>query len=161
MRKPILFIASATTAIGLLVSEPSEAKPRPAQFDNADDGYGFCLVDGGDTNQGNPPSSEPGTLCQGAICYCCYDNGCYICDNSGNDCVWDGQARVRGLKQRIRGRLDPVGRPKTVKPGATKVPPRGRTLEPGLLEGGGGLSPQGPGAPGRPIAPPPSPGQLR
>jgi hypothetical protein len=36
--------------------------------------------------------------CNGAICYCCYDDGCWICGNKGeygymlpdlNDCTWD------------------------------------------------------------------------
>lgn len=44
-----------------------------------------------DCLMGNTTDKE----CDGDLCYCCYDDGCWICgfDENGNgymDCVWDG-----------------------------------------------------------------------
>lgn len=157
MRKLIPLLVAATIAPVLLTSSgPGEAKNRPTVGpSDATVAYQLCLADGGDTNSG----TGPGGTCAGAICYCCYDDGCFICNNIGGDCVWDGKARARTIRQRLKGRLDRPAKPATVNPGPTTRPPN---LVPGILEGGGGLSPQGPAATGKPVAPPPPPaGQLR
>ena len=35
--------------------------------------------------------------CDGTLCSCCYDDGCWIC-NAGtpSDCEWEGRYRLRG-----------------------------------------------------------------
>jgi hypothetical protein len=157
MRKLLLLTAAVTIAPALLTwSTPGEAMKRPTvDPSDANVAYNLCLVNGGDTNSG----SGPGGSCAGAICYCCYDDGCFICNNIGGDCTWDQKARARTIRQRLKGLRDRPARATTIKPDTTTRPPR--RLEPGLLEGGGGLSTQGPAATGRPMAPPPPPGQLR
>jgi hypothetical protein len=158
MRKLVLLVAASMIApAALTFSVPGEAKPRPtSDASDANAAYGFCLAGGGDTNAGN----GTGGKCEGAICYCCYDDGCFICNDVGLDCVWDQKARTRNLRLRLKNGIGTV-KP-TVHPGLTVRPPRGGPLAPGLLEGGKGLSTQGPAATGQPIAPPPPPaGQLR
>jgi hypothetical protein len=47
--------------------------------------------------------------CEGAICWCCYSDGCYICNSSGADCVWDpggASSRVEGLDGVFEGQLN-------------------------------------------------------
>ena len=155
MRKSILFTATATIVAAVLISGPSVA----ADNDSADAGMGMCLINGGDSNWGT--GTEADTNCAGAICYCCKSDGCYICDNTGWDCVWDPKARGRGIKQRLKAQLNlPTAKPTSVNPGLSTRPPRIRALESGLLEGGSGLPTLGPAPTGRPVAPPP-PVQLR
>lgn len=158
MRVPILFINAVTTfAIGLMFSVPADAKPRP-NIGDSDAAMGICLGDGGDSNWG---TSTEGYGCAGLICYCCYDDGCYICDNTGHDCTWDGKYSSLTIKRRLRALGLPTTRPTTVNPGLTTRPPRVAPIAPSILEGGG-LSTQGPAPAGRPTAPPPSPPvQLR
>jgi len=159
MRKSFQFIAAAmTTATVVMISGPGVAEPRQ-YIDNPDAGMAACLVSGGDTNWGTSNSPDNPYGCAGAICYCCKDDGCYICDNTGYDCTWDGKASSRAIKRRLRALGLPTTRPTTVKPGLTTRPPRGGPPKPGLLEGDGTLLPQGPAPTGRPTAPPP--GQLR
>ena len=159
MRKPGVFItASMIASTMLMISVPGEARNRPTVGpSDPTSAYDICLTGGGDTNAG---TGGPDGKCPGAICYCCYDDGCFICNNVGGDCTWDPKARARTVKQRLKGLPDRPSRATTVNPGPATRPPR--NLEPGLLEGGGSLSTQGPAATGRPVAPPPPPpGQLR
>lgn len=54
--------------------------------------------------------------CSGLICYCCYDDGCWICNNvvgDTTDCVWDPKYSSRNL---------PSTEPPTISPGSGKVP---------------------------------------
>ena len=76
MSKSIIFLM--TTILALVMSTPSEAKPRPT-VDSSD----ICW---------NGGSSDKG--CGGLICYCCYDDGCWICNKDTYDCVWDGSYRA-------------------------------------------------------------------
>jgi len=165
MRKLVLFITGSLTALlTLIVLVPSEARNRPTVGPSDETAaYDLCLVNGGDTNAG---TGANGT-CAGAICYCCYDDGCFICNNVGGDCKWDGKARARTVKQRLKAPLGSrdASKPTTAPSPSTSrpQPPRGTLKEPGLLEGGGGSSSTlGPASTGRPMAPPPPPaGQLR
>ena len=158
MRKLVLSITPSMIAlIALMISVPSEARNRPTVGpSDPTSAYDICLTGGGDTNAG----SGAGGKCAGAICYCCYDDGCFICNNVGGDCTWDPKARLQTIKQRLKGLPDRPARATTVNPSPAPRPPR--KLEPGLLEGGGSLSTQSPAATGRPVAPPPPPpAQLR
>jgi hypothetical protein len=80
----------------LLAPSPSEAlKKRPVGGAGS---YAACtqdlVVDRGSTWAG----------CEGAICYCCYSNGCWVCDADGRDCVWDAkQKAVQGTTSPVTG----------------------------------------------------------
>jgi len=72
----------------LVLLSPAEAKRRPT-VDNPN----------GDTCFGDPTTDKN---CQGsddgAICYCCYDDGCWICGITplpGDECVWDPAYRTQ------------------------------------------------------------------
>jgi hypothetical protein len=157
MRKPTLFIAAAVTvATVLMISVPSKAEKHRQDL-NADEGMGICLVHGGDNNWGSSSDPDNPYGCSGSICYCCMDDGCYICDNTGYDCTWDGKASRLSIKRRLGL---PTTRPTMVNPGLTTRPPRGGPLAPGILEGGGSLSTQGPPPTGRPSAPSAPAGKL-
>ena len=104
----------AAAVLALVTATPSEAKPRPPVFDIDD-----CT--GSTANKG----------CEGAICHCCYDDGCYICDRNWSGCTWD--PKYPGLKSRgvtrpgTEGVLQPL----------TTVPPRGvkpTPVTPGLKQ---------------------------
>jgi hypothetical protein len=76
MQKSLGFTIAAVLIVFL--SAPSEAKKRPT-VDSSD----VCW---------NGGSSDKG--CEGLICYCCYDEGCWICNKDTYDCVWDGSYRA-------------------------------------------------------------------
>jgi hypothetical protein len=71
--KGVLFIFCLTALILLITTTRSDAKPKPQG------GSAFSCWNDTTTDQG----------CGGLICYCCYDDGCYICNSSGHDCQWD------------------------------------------------------------------------
>jgi hypothetical protein len=121
---------STRTAIAALfvfvMSDLAEAKDRPPGSGSTE-----CWLD-----------SNNDTGCGGIICYCCYDNGCWICQGANpDDCSWDPAYRIGGTKP-----------PSSIKPPGPR-PPR-----PGLLETtpGGAQPPSGMGTP-KPTAPPPPP----
>jgi hypothetical protein len=33
--------------------------------------------------------------CGGLLCWCCYSDGCWICNSDYDDCVWDDAYRVQ------------------------------------------------------------------
>ena len=110
MRKLVLFTtASVIASIMLIFSVPGEAKNRPnCAGCGAAVEYELCLAMGGDTNE----SASGG--CSGAICYCCYDNGCFICgsgsaDKTGmRDCTWDPKYSRRSIRQELLKHAPPV-----------------------------------------------------
>ena len=106
----------AAAILALVTATPSEAKRRPTLDNDALE----CLSD-----------DDADRSCGGAICYCCYDDGCWICNDNQADCVWDPAYR--------KGRR-PVTRP--------PVGPK-----PGGIQGES--PPSGPGA----VTPPVAPGQ--
>jgi hypothetical protein len=72
----------------LVLSSSAQAKNRPT----VDSGNGdTCFAD---------PTTDKncgGNTDVGAICYCCYDDGCWICGTTpmpGNECVWDDKYRA-------------------------------------------------------------------
>ena len=63
----------------LVLLSSADCKPRPTV---STDEYS-CFAD---------PTTDQG--CGGAICYCCYDDGCWICGiKPGEKCVWDPSYR--------------------------------------------------------------------
>lgn len=105
MGKSLIFAMAAILALG--ISTPSEAKPRPT-VDSAD----ICW-NGSPTDKG----------CGGLICYCCYDDGCWICNKDTYDCVWDDSYRAD--KQPKATDIAPPP-PAGIKPPWSK-PPKGST----------------------------------
>ena len=78
----------ATGFLTLVGSFAAEGKPRPTVDDK--DGMDCFLDPTTDKNCGTPQGS-------GSICYCCYDDGCWICGitaEPGDKCVWDGKYRA-------------------------------------------------------------------
>jgi hypothetical protein len=74
MRFPLVLILGALSAV---VAAPfAEAKPRPTVST-----VGDCF---------NDPDVQYD--CDGTLCSCCYDDGCWIC-NAGtpSDCEWEGK----------------------------------------------------------------------
>jgi hypothetical protein len=62
---------------------------------------------------GNP--NTPDYNCEGLICWCCYSDGCWICNNKSEDCVWD--PAYRGPPSKPLGVFDPgENRPPTIPP---------------------------------------------
>jgi hypothetical protein len=58
-----------------------------------------------------------GGACEGAICYCCYDDGCWICSGDGDtpydapgNCQWEDHYRwsVQQLHYKPGGKLAPI-----------------------------------------------------
>lgn len=76
MRKSLIAITPILAALAM--ATPSEAKPRPT-VDSSDICWGGASSDKG---------------CGGLICWCCYDEGCWICNKDTYDCVWDGSYRA-------------------------------------------------------------------
>jgi hypothetical protein len=92
------FAALFGVLILALTATPSEAlKPRPT-VDSVD----ACISGKGDKS------------CDGIICSCCYNEGCWICGDAYYDCVWDPAYRKGGAGKGLS----------TVKP----------PLSPGVLE---------------------------
>ena len=133
-RFAITVAAAALGIFALVVSTPSRAK------DNPGGGPAACLEDP-DADQGGDTT----------LYYCCYDDGCWICDWSrtgGLNCTWDPSYGARG------GRLPRnIRRPDIYLPPVTPKPPRSQPPTLGPLETSPG-SPQGPPAPGTPTRPP-------
>lgn len=78
----------------------ADGKPRPTVSDPSD-----CWIDPGTDKD-----------CGGPICYCCYDDGCWICDspyNADKGCDWDSSYSSRKLPQ-----TEPI----SISPGSGKVP---------------------------------------
>jgi hypothetical protein len=71
-----------------------------------DHGIDTCLADDAD---GNASAS-----CGGLICSCCYDDGCFICNTTYDDCVWEGKSR--SLLKTPTGDLPQIGIDKPKKP---------------------------------------------
>lgn len=80
----------------LLTATPSEALKRRPTVDSVD----RCINGAGDKS------------CDGAICSCCYDDGCWICGDSYYNCVWDPAYRKGGKV--LPGRKFGAVRPKVL-----------------------------------------------
>lgn len=94
----------------LVLLSSAHGKPRPTISD-ADN----CWLD-----------PETDKDCGGPICYCCYDDGCWICDNPYNadkGCDWDPSYGSKTL---------PQTEPSSISPGSGKGPikqPKGTLLQ--------------------------------
>jgi hypothetical protein len=111
--KGFVIAVFAAASLALVTAAPSEARPRPTIF-SIDD----CTGQAGS-----------GKGCEGAICYCCYDDGCYICNRQWSDCTWD--PKYPGLKSRgvTRPGTGGVLQPLTTVPPRQVTPPAGGTLQ--------------------------------
>jgi hypothetical protein len=73
----------------LVLLSSADGKPRPTVDEP-----------NGDTCMGDPTTDKNcgGGNDVGAICYCCYDDGCWVCGNTplpGDECVWDPAYRTQ------------------------------------------------------------------
>jgi hypothetical protein len=90
--EPTMRLHLATVSVAaflmLLLASPAEAKKRPTvDSPNGDTCFADPTTDRNCNNGG-----------EGAICYCCYDDGCWICGVNplpGNECVWDDAYRAQ------------------------------------------------------------------
>jgi len=74
------FVMVTVAFLTLVLLSPGEGKNRPTGQKNSD----LCLTD-----------LEADSGCGGLICYCCYNDGCWICNNNFGDCVWDPAYRTQ------------------------------------------------------------------
>jgi hypothetical protein len=123
--------AVAAVAAGLFVllaPSPSEAlKKRPVGGAGS---YQACtgdlILDRGST----------WADCEGSICFCCYANGCWICNSDGKDCKWDAKQKA------VQGTTSPVTGDPTLAPQEQGAVSGGSTrpfqVEGGQLSGQGG-----------------------
>lgn len=85
----------------LVLLSSADGKPRPTVDDpNGND----CWKD---------PDTKPDRGCGGPICWCCYDDGCWICDAAGPTCDWDPKYSSRNV---------PQTESPSISPGSGKVP---------------------------------------
>lgn len=78
--------------------------------------YSICLSD---SIMGNGTATDG---CEGAICWCCRSDGCYVCNGQGEQCAWEPGRRVvsQQLLQNLPGQgitVQPSG-PGQVSPAA-------------------------------------------
>lgn len=123
IRRGVFFGAVLVAAILVAGVSAAKEKKRPT-VSTAED----CFND-----------PDQASECSGAICHCCYEDGCWICRShdtdlteGGNpiadfdDCVWDPKARGGQLPERPgTGVVEPpsVKPPKGAKPKAPVVAP--------------------------------------
>jgi hypothetical protein len=99
----------AAAILALVTATPSEALKRRPTVDSVD----VCINGKGDKS------------CDGKICSCCYEDGCWICGDYYYDCVWDPAYRKgRGVTRPLPGGVSPGGAVSTDVAPTTTVPPR-------------------------------------
>ncbi len=90
--RPLILMAALTTLVHFPPDTAEAAKRQPGM------GVGQCWIDG-----------TPNPAGQGeAISSCCLEDGCWICNATWNDCVWDpkvGSRAVRGTVGAGPGKL--------------------------------------------------------
>jgi hypothetical protein len=89
----------------LVLLSCADGKPRPTIST-----FGDCTSDS-TTDKG----------CDGLICYCCYDDGCWICNGDPTknlDCVWDPKGRASSVTPIKVGQTQPV----SINPGSVQSP---------------------------------------
>ena len=97
----IVSLPSALLAALILAftATPSVAlKPRPT-VDSVD----ACISGKGDKS------------CDGLICSCCYNEGCWICGDAYYDCVWDPAYRKGGVVKGL-STVKPTNSPTVLEP---------------------------------------------
>ena len=101
--KGFVIAVFAAAILALVTATPSEALKRRPTVDSVD----VCINGAGDKS------------CDGAICSCCYAEGCWICGANYYDCVWDPAYRKgRGVTRPGLGGISPE-----VAPPRPTVPP--------------------------------------
>jgi hypothetical protein len=107
----------------LILLSSAEGKPRPTVDDPSGD---TCFSDPTtDKNCGDKDS--------GAICYCCYDDGCWICGNTplpGDECVWDPKYSSKSLPPTEPPTISPVNGPRPIKLPPTVIQTEPITISP-------------------------------
>ena len=85
-------IVIALFSLALMTTGPAEADKKKSE------GLGTCWLQGKIVY--TPGSTKAS---------CCYDDGCYVCDTSWNNCKWESKAMtvIRGVKGVQPGVLDP------------------------------------------------------
>jgi hypothetical protein len=122
MTPSLLLGAAVATGLLAVSAVPATSLERSPTITT----YNQCVFD---SLLPNKPSDAG---CEGLICWCCYADGCYICDSNGLNCTWESGARVT----RVPGRLpdiDLLERDEIPPPPPTRVQPGG--------VGGGVLAP--------------------
>ena len=98
--------AAVLTAALMLAAMPAAAEPTTPRPPGGD--LGTCYV---------APNSDFG--CEGAICWCCHTDGCFICDKDFAGCQWDpGHSGLQGQLNRFNGQFQQL----SPNPGFTAVP---------------------------------------
>lgn len=83
--------AAAVAAVVLTVFALGPASAEPTTPRPPGGNLGTCYV---------APNSDFG--CEGAICWCCHTDGCFICDQNFAGCQWDPAYRIQaGLPARV------------------------------------------------------------
>jgi hypothetical protein len=78
MWQSLSLVTSIVATVGLLAgSAPALALSRSPTISSPKQ----CTVDA--------VAGKADLWCEGAICSCCYSDGCFICNSQGSDCVWD------------------------------------------------------------------------
>jgi hypothetical protein len=107
----------------LILLSSAEGKPRPTVDDPSGD---TCFSDPTtDKNCGDKDS--------GAICYCCYDDGCWICGNTplpGDECVWDPKYSSKSLPPTEPPTISPVNGQRPIKLPPTVIQTEPITISP-------------------------------
>lgn len=93
LRPSLTAVAALAAAVLLAMAEPGHALTRSPTIGTPEQCTIDALAGGADLG------------CEGARCWCCYSDGCYVCNASGTDCVWDQGA----YNQALPGVLDTSG----------------------------------------------------
>ncbi len=112
LRWGLRVIVAATFAFAALAGDPARAEPTTPRPPGGN--LGTCYV---------APNSDFG--CEGAICWCCHTDGCFICDQDFAGCQWDPAMRLRaGLPAYLGQQLQQVqpGQPAQPLLGGQRVP---------------------------------------
>lgn len=109
MRRPVIVVAAAL--VTLVATSPGEAKKKSEGSQ-----LGQCFLEGKIVyTQGSSTAK------------CCYDDGCFVCDTSWNNCKWEAAARVKvqNLAPTVRGQVLEQGTQGSTQPGLQVKPNQG------------------------------------
>lgn len=130
MLRSMIAVAAAFVVLAVSAMDAEALNRRPTVGD-----IDRCELDsfGGGSDQG----------CEGLICWCCYSDGCFICNyvatvGGDTDCVWDpsyaGGQRPGGFSQQFQmfELLEQADPGMTFQPPATSLPPTTGPLDGGM-----------------------------
>lgn len=99
-------VAAVAAAVALIVIPSGPAGAEPTTPRPPGGNLGTCYV---------APNSEFG--CEGAICWCCHTDGCFICDQDFAGCQWDPAYRIQaGLPARLGQQLQQLQQVQPLQP---------------------------------------------